>query len=340
MSIPTRQIGKNGPKIPQIGYGAMGLAAFYGPPSSQEVVDACLQEVIKQGVSMIDTSDIYTDMSSGKLGLGEEQIGRFLKSHPEAREKLFIATKFGFSIGESGLGVRGEREYVSEAIDASLKRLGVDHIDLYYHHRPSETDVVETAKGLKDVKEAGKTKYVGVSEYTLEDLKRANEVVHIDAYQIEASPWTPDIFQNGIADWCRENQTLIVPYSPLGRSLAARSVTSTDSLDDNDFRKTNERFSKENLEANLKLTDALEEIAKKKGNTTGQIAIAWLLAKDPNVIPIPGSTKPHRIAENTEGARITLTPEEVKEIDNIISSFKVSGDRYSGAMASLAAAFK
>ncbi|KAL9932513.1 hypothetical protein V8E36_008630 [Tilletia maclaganii] len=329
MSIPVREFGTTGVKLPAIGYGAMGLAAFYGKPKPQETVDACLNEVIKQGIQMIDTSDIYTDFSTGKLGLNEETIGTFLKNNPGAREKLFIATKFGLT---PTFGVKGDREYVHQAAEASLQRLGIDQIDLYYHHRPSPTDVAETAAALKELKEAGKIKYIGVSEYTLEQLKRFNEVVHIDAYQIEVSPWTPEIFKNGLADWCEKNGTAIVAYSPLGRGFLARTVKSPDDFEDGDFRKDNPRYRGDNFKKNLELVDALEVVGKEKGYTSGQIAIAWVLSKSKNIIPIPGSTKPERIAENTVGAKIQLTADEIKQINNIIDSFKVSGERYEGGL--------
>ncbi|KAK0526117.1 hypothetical protein OC834_004911 [Tilletia horrida] len=327
MSIPQRELGNTGVKLPAIGYGAMGLAAFYGSPKTQDVADACFAEVIKQGVQMIDSSDIYTDFTSGKLGLNEEQIGSFLKRNPGAREKLFIATKFGFT---PDFSLHGDREYVLQACQASLDRLGIDQIDLYYHHRPSPTDVAETAAALKELKESGKIKYIGVSEYTLEQLKRANEVVHIDAYQIEFSPFTPEILENGLADWCEKNGTAIIAYSPLGRGMLAKSVTKIEDLEEGDFRKDNERWTGENFKKNLELVDTLEEIGKKKGYTSGQVAIAWVLSKSKNIIPIPGSTRPERIAENVAGAKIQLTEEELKEINQIIASFKTSGARYSG----------
>ncbi|KAL9932514.1 hypothetical protein V8E36_008631 [Tilletia maclaganii] len=317
MSLPVRELGSTGVQLPAIGYG--------------ETVDACLNEVIKQGIQMIDTSDIYTDFSSGKLGLNEETIGAFLKTHPGAREKLFIATKFGFSTDYS---VKGDRDFVLKAADASLQRLAIDQIDLYYHHRPSPTDVAETAAAMKELQDAGKIKYIGVSEYTLEQFKRFNDVVHIDAYQIEVSPWTPNLFKNGLAEWCEQNGTAIIAYSPLGRRFLTRAVKSIDYLEDGDARKTNPRYQGENFQKNLELVDALEAVGKEKGYTGGQIAIAWVLSKSKNIIPIPGSTQPARIAENTVGAKIELTADELKPINGIIDSFQVSGERYENDMSS------
>ncbi|KAK0522806.1 hypothetical protein OC842_006356 [Tilletia horrida] len=329
MSIPQREFGNTGLTLPAIGYGAMGLAAIYGPHKTQEVADACFAELLKQGVQMVDTSDSYTDFSMGKLGTGEEQIASFLKRNPGARERFFIATKFGFTLDFS---VRGDRDYVLQACQASLDRLGIDQIDLYYHHRPSPTDVAETAAALKELKESGKIKYIGVSEYTLEQLKRANEVVHIDAYQIEFSPFTPEILENGLADWCEKNGTAIVAYSPLGRGMLARSVSKPEDLHDHDFRKSTERWTAENFKKNLELVDTLEQFGKKKGYTSGQIALAWVLSKGKTIIPIPGSTRPERIAENVASAKIQLTGEELEKINQIIASFKTSGARYSGGL--------
>ncbi|KAE8188053.1 hypothetical protein CF336_g6310 [Tilletia laevis] len=324
MSIPSRELGNTGAKVAAIGYGAMGLAAFYGKPKPQSDIDACFNELIKQGVQMVDTSDIYTDFSTGKMSLNEEQIGRFLKANPGAREKLFIATKFAIGFSAAGRTINGDRDYVLKCCQDSLDRLGVDQIDLYYAHRPTE-DIEETVKAMKELKDSGKIKYIGVSEYSLEQLESVNKIAHIDAYQIEASPFTPEIFENGLADWCEKNGTAIVAYSPLGRGFITRTVTSPEDFEEGDFRKDNPRFKGENFKKNLELVDALEHIGKAKGYTAGQIAIAWLLTKSDKLIPIPGSTRPERIAENVEGAKIQLTGEELKEINSIIDSFKVSG---------------
>ncbi|KAE8229602.1 hypothetical protein CF326_g5425 [Tilletia indica] len=331
-AIPQRELGNTGVKLPAIGYGAMGLAAFYGKPKPQSDVDACLSEIIKQGVKMIDTSDIYTDFSTGKMGLNEEQIARFLKANPEARKNLFIATKFAFRIAAGGFETKGDREYVLKACQDSLDRLQIDQIDLYYAHRPTDTPVEETVGAMKELQDAGKIRFIGVSEYTVEQLEAANKVAHIDAYQIEVSPFTPEIFENGLADWCEKNGTAIVAYSPLGRGFITRTINSPEDFEEGDFRKNSPRYEGENFKKNLELVDALEHIGKAKGHTAGQIAIAWVLHKSKNVIPIPGSTKPERIAENVVGAKIELSKEDLKEIDDIIKSFNVSGARYPAGM--------
>ncbi|KAK0554615.1 hypothetical protein OC845_000647 [Tilletia horrida] len=333
MSLPQRSIGNSDVKVAAIGYGTMGLASAYGPPKSQDIVDACLHEVIKQGIQMIDTADCY---SVEKLGDCETRIGKFLKANPEAREKLFIATKFGLLLGPPYF--RGDRQYVFEACQASLERLGISQIDLFYHHRPSPTDVTETAQALKELKDAGKIRFVGVSEYNLEQLIKVNEIVHIDAIQLEASPFSPEVFKSGFIDFCRKNGTTLCLYSPLGKGALNASPDWAKDLTDGDFRKYQDRFNEDNLKANRALVDEIAKIANAKGKTPSQIAIAWLTAQGPNIITIPGSTKPERIVENTEGIKFELTPEELKELNSIIGSFKTAGDRWSGAASAYATA--
>lgn len=186
-TIPTRKIGND--SVGSVSFGAMGAAAFYGEPVDQATVDQLLSECIKQGSNMIDTADIYSPMKTKKLGYNEEQIGRFLQANPEARKKLFIATKFVNCFTDAGgMSMRGDREYCLSACDASLKRLGIDQIDLFYAHRPDpKVDVTETVGAMKELQDAGKIKYIGVSEFNVDQLTRANKVAHIDALQIELS---------------------------------------------------------------------------------------------------------------------------------------------------------
>ncbi|UZJ51590.1 hypothetical protein CBS101457_000910 [Exobasidium rhododendri] len=329
--IPTRKIGNN--EIAQVGYGAMGLAAFYGKPATQEVVNEILSECLEQGVNMIDTADIYSPLESKRLGYNEEQIGQFFKDVPGSREKVFLATKFvNYWTPEGTMGQKGDRAYCLSACEASLKRLGVDSIDLYYAHRNAPgTDVTETVGAMKELKEAGKIKYIGVSEYNIDQLTRANKVVHIDAVQIEFSPWTPEIITNGILKWCEENGTDVVAYSPLGRGFITGAYKSIDDLEEGDFRRHNPRFQGENFKKNLVLVDDIKKIADKKGVTAGQISLAWVLSKGKTIIPIPGTKKLKNLKENIDAAKITLSAEEIKEIDDIINSFKISGTRYAEA---------
>ncbi|MCO5585420.1 hypothetical protein L7F22_039353 [Adiantum nelumboides] len=337
-TIPTRQFGKSNEKVGSIGFGAMGLAAFYGAPADQSTVDELLNECLKRGVTMIDTADIYSPLSSGKLGYNEQQIGQFLAKHPEQRKNIFLATKFVNVFTPEGLKQRGDRDYTHSACNDSLKRLGVDQIDLYYAHRPApDTDVTETVGAMKELKDQGKIKYIGVSEYNLDQLERANKVAHIDAIQIEISPWTPEVITNGILTWCEKNQTAVIAYSPLGRGFLTGQYKSVEDFEEGDFRRNNPRFTGENFGKNLELVRDIKSIADKKGATPGQIALAWVLSKSPLIIPIPGTKKSKYLKENIDAANVQLSKEDIKEIDGVINSFKVSGSRYPEAMAKVLA---
>ena len=336
MVIPTREFGKTGEKVGCIGYGAMGLAAFYGEPVPQSTVDTILTRCLEDGVNFWDTADIYSPLNSSELGLNEKQIGAYFKAHPDARNKVFLATKFVNRISEAKEMVRdGSPEWCHQACNASLSRLGVDHIDLYYAHRPDEkVPVTETVRAMKELKDQGKIRYIGVSEYNLEQLEAANKVVHIDAVQIEVSPWTPEALTNGILDWCLKNNTALVAYSPLGRGFLTGQYKSVEDFEEGDFRRVNPRFTGENFQKNLELVNDIRKIADKKGVTPGQIALAWVLQKSPIIIPIPGTKKEKYLVENNKAAEVKLTQQEIDEIDGIINSFKVAGQRYAPAMMS------
>ncbi|ETS62069.1 hypothetical protein PaG_03627 [Moesziomyces aphidis] len=333
MTIPTREFGKTGEKVGCIGYGAMGLAAFYGEPVDQPTVNEVLSRCLEDGATFWDTSDVYSPMSSGKLGYNEGQIGEFFRTHPGSREKVFLCTKFIINLKDGKMELNGSREWCHQACSDSLARLGVDQIDLYYAHRPDpNTPVTTTVAAMKELKDAGKIRYIGVSEYNLEQLKAANEVVHIDALQIELSPWTPDVLTNGILDWCVRNNTALVAYSPLGRGFLTGQYKSVEDFEENDFRRYNPRFTGDNFAKNLELVDDIRKIASRKNATPGQIALAWLLQKSDAIIPIPGTKKEKYLIENNKAANVTLDKSEVDEIDAIINSFKVSGTRYGPEM--------
>lgn len=339
MTIPTREFGKTGEKVGCIGYGAMGLAAFYGEAAPQSTVDAIFDKCLADGVTHWDTADMYSPIGSTKLGYNEEQIGAYFKSHPDARKKVFLATKFVNRLKESGERfMDGSPEWCHQACNDSLRRLGVDQIDLYYAHRPDpQVDVTKTVQAMKELKDQGKIRYIGVSEYNLEQLEAANKIAHIDAIQIEISPWTPEALTNGILEWSARNGTALVAYSPLGRGFITGQYRSVDDFEQNDFRRFNPRFQGENFKKNLELVDDIKKIAEKKGATAGQIALAWLLQKSPIILPIPGTKKEKYLEENNKAAEIKLTDEEVAEIDGIINSFKVSGTRYAKEMMSVCA---
>lgn len=277
---------------------------------------------------------MYSPIALGRLGYNEEQIGKFFQSHPGAREKTFLATKFVNSWSPDGkLVQRGDHDYAIQACNDSLKRLGVNHIDLYYAHRAApNADVTETVGAMKELKDAGKIRYIGVSEYNLDQLERANNVAHIDAVQVEMSPWTPEILSNGILEWCEKNGTALVAYSPLGRGFLTGQYKSLDDFEANDFRRHNPRFTGENFARNLQLVDQLRSIAENKKATAGQIALAWCLSKSPIIIPIPGTKNLKYLKENISSTELNLTKNEIDEIDSIINAFKVSGTRYAEAM--------
>lgn len=334
MPIPTREFGNTGEQVGSIGYGAMGLAAFYGEPAPQSTVDAILDQCLTDGANFWDTADMYSPMGSGKLGYNEEQIGRYFKSHPDARKKVFLATKFVNRYGADGsFTMDASPEWCHQACSDSLKRLGVDQLDLYYAHRPDpKVDVTKTVGALKELKDQGKIRYIGVSEYNLEQLEAANKVAHIDAIQIEISPWTPEVLTNGILDWAVKNKTAVVAYSPLGRGFLTGQYKSPEDFEQGDYRRNNPRFEGENFQKNLELVEDIKKIADKKGATPGQIALAWVLQKHPLIIPIPGTKKTKYLEENNKAAEIKLNEEEMKEIDGVINSFKVSGTRYAEPM--------
>lgn len=319
-------------KVLPLGFGAMGLHAFYlteSPP--QEDVDKLLDYLVDNAPShpiMIDTSDIYT-LTPG-AGDNEKAIGNWLKKSGK-RDKVFIATKFAYT-PERKLAC--SQEDALKACDASLARLGVDYIDLYYCHRPDRHGVgVESSfHGLKQLKEQGKIRFAGCSEYSLEELKRCNEIVHVDAYQIEASPWTPEVFYStGLSEWCKQNGTALVPYSPLGRGFLAGKFKSPEDIPEGDWRRHNPRFQGENFAKNFKIVEEINAIAQKKKVTPAQICLAWLMAQGDHIFPIPGTTNAERLSENLGSLKIKLSSEEEGQISKIVKSFKAAGERYPDA---------
>ncbi|KAK0533140.1 hypothetical protein OC835_003107 [Tilletia horrida] len=332
MTALIHTLGKAGETWPAVGLGAMGMAAFYGKASTQDRVDEVLSLAIEQGCTFWDTANVYS--KPGTLGDNERQIASFLRSHPGAREKVFIATKFGIRYAEDGSRtLDGSREWCHKACEGSLEALGVEQIDLYYIHRPADNvEIEETMQALKELKEAGKIRYIGVSEFNLEQLERAEKIVHIDAYQIEISPWTPEVLKNGLLEWCDKNGTATVAYSPLGRGFLTGKFQSPDDLEEGDFRKNNPRFQGENFTKNLELVREIKKLASKKGVTPAQITLAWVLSKSAHMFVIPGTTSPERLAENVGASKVTLSKEEEAEVDQIIDSFKASGERYGAGM--------
>jgi len=325
--LPQRQLGKNGPKVTALGFGAMGLSAFYGKPESDEARFKILDRAYELGETNWDSADVYGD--------NEDLIGKWFKRTGK-RDEIFLATKFANHVKPNGTReIRNEPEYIKEACATSLKRLGISTIDLYYCHRFSGTVPVEhVVKAMAELVKEGKVKYLGLSECSSETLRRAYKVHPIHAVQIEYSPFTMDIEDSKIAlmETCKELGVAIVAYSPLGRGFLTGQYKSPDDFEEGDFRKTNPRFSAENFPKNLKLVDQLTKIAKKKGCTTGQLVLAWLLAQDELVIPIPGTKKIKYLEENLGALDIKLSKEELAEVRKEIESAEVHGTRYPQAM--------
>lgn len=322
-TLPTRKLGKNGPHVTGIGYGLMGLSAFYGKPKPDEERYAVLDHVYKSGELFWDSADMYGD--------NEDLIGRWFKRNPGAREKIFLATKFANYVdpntGERS--IRNDPEYIRAAVQKSLDRLGVSQIDLYYCHRvDANIPIEQTVAEMKKLQDAGKIKYIGLSEVSTDTLRRACKVVHIDAVQMEYSPFALEVEQEGLLQACRELGVATVAYSPLGRGFLTGAIKSRSDFEEGDFRAFAPRFQEGNFEKNLDLVHTLKSIADKKGVTAGQLTLAWLLNSGDDVIPIPGTTRMNNFDENIAALKIKLTKEEDQEIRKAIASVEVQGGRY------------
>jgi len=326
MPFPARKIGDV--RIAAIGFGAMGLSAFYGNRLPDEdsidlIKKAC--QLAGDQTLMIDTADMY----GHQMGDNEKLLSNVLKD-PAYRKQIYIATKFGNHFtNQTDWAIRGSKEYVRSAIEKSLDRLGVDYIDLYYQHRVDrQTPIEETWSELKKLKEEGKVKALGISEALPEEIRKAHAITPITAYQVELSPWTPDIRNNGILSTCRELGITVVAYSPLGRGFLTGQFKTADDLEEGDWRKTNPRFKGEAFAQNFKIVEELKAQADEKGCTPGQLSLAWVLAQGEDIIPIPGTKKEKYLVENMEAANIKFSAEEVKAIDDIVEKASIVGDRY------------
>lgn len=275
--------------------------------------------------------------SAGKLiccGWCEQNsysLNRWFKRNPGARQNIFLATKFANYVDpETGKrSVRNDPDYIRQQCNRSLERLGTDYIDLYYMHRADKNQPIEiTVKVMKELQDAGKVKYLGLSEVSAETIRRACQVVHIDAVQLEYSPFSMEVEHEGILETCRELGVAIVAYSPLGRGFLTGSIRSPDDFEEGDFRKLAPRFSKENFPKNLELVDTLKAIGDKKGCTPGQLTLAWLVNNDPLIFPIPGTTRIKNFDENIGATKVKVTPEDDKEIREAIAKADVGGSRY------------
>jgi len=322
--LPTRQLGKDGPKVTALGYGAMGLSAYYFPAAPDEDRLHFLDYVYRSGVLNWDTSDVYGD--------SEELLGKWF-ARTGKRNDIFLATKGGGGVDEEGNAlVRSDPDYIKEACGRSLKKLGVSYVDMYYIHRLDKvTPIEKTIAAMVELKNDGKIHYLGLSECSETTLRRACKVHHISAVQIEYNPFSLDIEQNGLLEACRELGVAVVCYSPLGRGFLTGQFRSPDDFPEGDIRRFLPRFSPENFAKNLKIVEAFEEIARAKNVKVGSLALAWLLSQGNDIIPIPGTTKPANLDANIEALSITVTTEENAKIRAVVEAAGVAGGRYHAA---------
>ena len=320
-----RRLGGEGLIVSEIGLGCMGMSEFYGTGDDDESV-ATIHRALDLGVNFLDTADMYGPFTNERL------VGRAIA---DRREEVVLATKFGNVRGEDGSfqGVRGGPEYVRNACDASLQRLGVDHIDLYYQHRVDpDTPIEETVGAMKELVEAGKVRYLGLSEAGIETIRKAHSVHLISALQSEYSLFTRDV-EDEILPTVRELGIGFVPYSPLGRGFLTGSWKSAADLPEDDTRAARfPRFSEENFQKNLELAGRVREVADEKGVTPGQLALAWLLSRGEDIVPIPGTKRRERLEENAGAADVELTEADLARIEEAMPRGSVSGERYSEQM--------
>lgn len=304
-----------------MGLGCMGMSEFYGPSEGKESVST-IHRAIDLGIDFLDTSDIYG------LGANEKLVG---KAIADRREKVFLATKFGIVRGSDGSwkGVNGRPEYARACCEASLRRLGVDVIDLYYQHRiDPDTPVEDTVGAMAELVREGKVRYLGLSEASPATIRRAHAVHPISALQSEYSLWTRDP-ESGSLPACRDLRIGFVAFSPLGRGFLTGRIRQDADLSEGDYRRTSPRFQGENLDRNLELLRRLEEIASAKGCTSAQLALAWVLAQGDDIVPIPGTKRRVRLEENVRAMEIILSPEERGALDEAFPPGAASGMRYS-----------
>ncbi len=318
--MKKRKLGIIGPEVSSIGLGCMGMSEFYGNADEVESIET-IQKAYDLGISFFDTADMYGPYKNEKL------VGKALKG---IRDNVILATKFGIVRGEDPKNrtINGKPEYLKAACDASLKRLGVDHIDLYYQHRVDKnTPIEDTIGAIADLIKEGKIRFIGMSEASTETIRRANKIHQITALQTEYSLWTRDP-EDEISSTVRELGIGFVSYSPLGRGFLTGRFQTPDDFDENDFRKYSPRFQGENFKKNLRLVDKFKELAEKRSLTPAQLALAWVLNQGDDIIPIPGTTRIKHIEENVKATEINLTKDELKKIEEIFPEGVASGLRY------------
>ena len=321
--MKKRKLGNSNLEVSAIGFGCMGLNFGYATSVSKEEGIALIRAAVERGVTFFDTAEVYGPFTN------EEMVGEALKP---VRDRVVIATKFGFNIDpetKKQAGLDSRPEHIREVCDASLKRLGVSVIDLLYQHRVDPNVPIEDVAGtVKDLIAEGKVKHFGLSEPGAETVRRAHAVQPVTALQNEYSLWTRGPETNGILDACEELGIGFVPYSPLGKGFLTGAMSKDTKLGDGDFRNILPRFTPQAMEKNQALVDLLKRIAGEKKATPAQIALAWLLAQKPWIVPIPGTTKLHRLEENLGAANIELTADDLAEIERAAAEIHVEGERY------------
>jgi aryl-alcohol dehydrogenase-like predicted oxidoreductase len=317
--MQKRMLGKSGLEVSALGFGCMGLSFAYGPATEKEQAIKVIRAAYDGGVTFFDTAEAYGPYENEKL------VGEALAS---VRDKVVIATKFGFKEGKPSLGMDSRPEHIREVAEASLKRLNIDAIDLFYLHRVDPNVPIEDVAGtVKDLIQEGKVKHFGMSEAGAAAIRRAHAVQPVAALQSEYSLWWREPEQE-IIPTLEELGIGFVPFSPLGKGFLTGAINQDTKFDSTDYRNTNPRFSPEARQANQTLVDVIGRIADEKKVTRAQIALAWLLAQKPWIVPIPGTTKLHRLEENLGGASVELTPNDLSEIHDALSGIEVQGERY------------
>jgi aryl-alcohol dehydrogenase-like predicted oxidoreductase len=322
--IPTRTLGPSKLEVSIEGLGCMGMSQSYGAGDETESI-ATIHRALELGVFFLDTADVYGD------GHNEELVGRAIKGR---RDEVVLATKFSLSRDAQGaLQINGRPEYVTQCCDASLRRLQVDHIDLYYQHRVDPTVPIEDTVGaMADLVNTGKVRFLGLSEASARSIQRAQLVHPITALQSEWSLWTRDL-EDDVLAVARANDIGIVPFSPLGRGFLTGAITSPDDFDADDFRRNNPRFQGDNFAKNLELVDAVRQLARQKNCTAGQLALAWVMAQGDDVVPIPGTKRRSYLEENVAAVDVELTEQDRAQLDAIVPKGAASGGRYPYAWA-------
>ena len=320
--MKKRNLGTQGLVVSQLGLGCMGMSEFYGPGDDAEST-ATIHRALDLGITLLDTADAYGPHTN------EELVGRAIKGR---RNEVTLATKFGI-VRDPGdttrRGVSGRPEYVRSAVESSLRRLSVDHIDLYYQHRVDvSVPIEETWGALSELVAAGKVRYLGISEASAQTIRRANSVHPISALQYEWSLWSRDIEDNGVLETARELGIGLVPYSPLGRGFLTGQITRFEDLAADDYRRFSPRFMGENFAKNLEVVAKVKEIAAEKGCTPGQLALAWLLHQGEDVVPIPGTKRRRYLEENVGAIDVQLTSKELERIEAAAPLGAAAGDRY------------